>query len=102
VKLPLRERDEETLDELRAATDNFLKLARDHGCTETKFVEGWVMPMDCGGFNGSHHSQTLKKLAAHGYADRMKLGGKRQKGSCRYRINAAGREYLAVQKRLRK
>jgi hypothetical protein len=91
---PLTERDIDTLGALRAASDDAIK----HDPREMR-SQGWVMPMDCGGFNGSHHSYTLSKLARHGYAERYKFGGKREKGSCRYRINDAGRKFLADHKR---
>jgi hypothetical protein len=58
------------------------------------YRDGWVMPMDCGGFNGSHHSYTLHKLARSGVCDMIKYGNKREKGSCRYRINDLGRRRL--------
>lgn len=64
---PLTQRDMRTLGELRAATDNFMR------CDNHK--EGWVMPMDCGGYNGSHHSYTLHKLSKRGLCDRKKYGG---------------------------
>lgn len=85
MQKPLTERDVETLGELEAATDNYLSL---------DLKDGWVMPMDCGGSNGSHHSYTLHKLAKRGLCDRKKYGGPRDKGSCRYRINDAGRTFL--------
>lgn len=84
---PLTERDFETLRELRAATDDH--IAQDN------YRGGWVMPMDCGASNGSHHSYTLTKLAKRGLADRKKYGGPHEKGSCRYRINETGRAYIA-------
>ena len=87
---PLTQRDIETLKELRAASDNALEYPR-----RNINKQGWVQPMDCGGFNGSHHSYTLAKLAKHGVAERHKFGTKRDKGSCLYRINQAGRSYLA-------
>lgn len=83
---PLTERDIDTLGELEAATDNHVRL---------NYREGWVMPLDCGGSNGSHHSYTLHKLAKRGLCDRKKYGGRRDKGSCRYRINDAGTAFLA-------
>lgn len=89
---PLTERDIDTLDCLKGATDNHIKL--------DNYRDGWVMPMDCGGFNGSHHSYTLHKLAGRGLCDRKKYGNRREKGSCRYRVNDAGREFLAERKRL--
>jgi hypothetical protein len=89
----LTDRDIDTLGCLRAASDDAIK----HDTREMR-REGWVMPMDCGGFNGSHHSYTLAKLAARGLAERYKFGGRREKGSCRYRINKAGRAFLASRK----
>lgn len=86
---PLTERDIETLRELEFATRQFV---------EQNYRDGWVMPMDCGGSNGSHHSYTLTKLAVRGLADRKKYGGRREKGSCRYRINDNGRIWLAALK----
>lgn len=82
----LTERDIDTLGCLEAATNNFIDL--------DNLRDGWVMPMDCGGSNGSHHSYTLHKLAKRGLCDRKKYGNKREKGSCRYRINDAGRIFL--------
>jgi hypothetical protein len=82
MKQPLTERDIDTLGELRAATDNHLKEG---------YREGWCTPQACGGFNGSHHSATLKKLSDRGLAERKKWGGPKDKGSCWYRITAAGR-----------
>lgn len=87
---PLTERDIDTLGELEVATRNHLQVIPER--------EGWVMPMDCGGMNGSHHSYTLHKLAKRGLCDRKKYGGKRVKGSCRYRINDVGRALLEKQK----
>ena len=60
----------------------------------------WYAPIDFGGTNGSHHSGTATQLAKLGLIDRYK-GGKvnffqsRYKGSCGYRINDAGRAWLA-------
>lgn len=89
----LTERDIDTLGELRAATDSFIR--------QDNWREGWVMPMDCGGSNGSHHSYTLHKLAKRGLCDRKKYGNRREKGSCRYRINDAGRTFLDACRRSR-
>lgn len=82
---PLTERDIETLGELRAATDSHEKLG---------YRNGWAMPMDCGGGSGSHHSYTLHKLAGRGLCVLKKYGGPHEKGSCRYKINDAGRKFL--------
>lgn len=63
----------------------------------------WAAPIDFGGTNGSHHSATATRLAKMGLVDRYK-GGKvnyfqsRYKGSCGYRINDAGRAWLAQSK----
>lgn len=87
---PLTERDIETLDALRGASDDAIK----HDTRAMRRI-GWVQPLDCGGGNGSHHSATLTKLAKRGLAERHKFGGPRDKGSCRYRITKAGRTFLA-------
>lgn len=60
----------------------------------------WAAPIDFGGQDGSHHSSTAKQLAIKGLIDRYKNGKintftSRNKGSCCYRINAAGLAYLA-------
>ena len=60
----------------------------------------WAAPIDFGGTNGSHHSATARQLAIKGLVDRYKNGRantfkSRNKGSCGYRINAAGLAYLA-------
>lgn len=83
---PLTERDIDVLENLDGATTNYLEL---------DLKDGWVMPMDCGGTNGSHHSYTLAKLAKRGLCDRKKYGSARSKGSCRYRMNDTGRAFLA-------
>ena len=83
---PLTERDIETLKELACADIQRQK----HGQSE------WLMPMDLGASNGSHHSYTLTKLAARGLGERKKYGSKREKGSCRYRMNEAARDWLRV------
>jgi hypothetical protein len=90
----LTKRDLATLVDLRFATDDAIK----YGWGATR-KSGWVRPLDCGGFNGSHHSYTLAKLARRGLAERYKFGGPREKGSCRYRINTAGRAHLESLKR---
>lgn len=98
---PLTERDIETLGELCAASDSFIKLYEPYKAANADDIaksNGWVMPMDCGGGNGSHHSQTLTKLAKRGLCERKKYGGAHEKGSCRYRINDAGRAFLQQQK----
>lgn len=35
--------------------------------------DAWNAPMNLGAFDGSHHSRTLRQLAAKGYADRKKI-----------------------------
>lgn len=81
----LTERDWETLNDLRATCDSHLKQG---------YRDGWAAPLDCGGSNGSHHSYTLHKLAKCGVAERKKYARLRDKGSCTYRINDAGRAAL--------
>lgn len=83
---PLTKRDIDTLGELDAAVRNFL---------EYDIRNGFVRPLDCGGSNGSHHSPTLKKLAARGLVLRRKAwGGAHEKGSCSYRITEEGKKLL--------
>jgi len=60
----------------------------------------WATPLDFGGHDGSHHSTTARQLAEKGLIDRYKNGRvnnfkSRTKGSCCYRINAAGIDFLA-------
>ena len=86
---PLTLRDIDTLDALRCASDDSIRYGGIRGNHD-----GWVMPMDCGGGSRSHHSQTLKKLAGRGLCERKKYGTAREKGSCRYRINEAGRAFM--------
>lgn len=88
----LTERDIRTLRELDEATRSLMKHP-----TRKSHEEGWAMPLDCGGSNGSHHSYTLAKLAKRGLCDRKKFGGPHEKGSCRYRMNGAGRAFLTAQ-----
>lgn len=57
TRRPLTDRDFDTLHELAAANRNLA----DEG-----FRNGWARAMDAGGWNGSHHSATLKKLVARG------------------------------------
>lgn len=67
----------------------------------------WCTPQDCGGTNGSHHSNVLTKLTRLGYAECRKglkivCGSeidpepslkKRVKGSRSFRITPMGKEY---------
>ncbi len=85
MKPNLNDRDIDTLNELRAATDNHLEVG---------YREGWCKPMDCGGSNGSHHSATLTKLVRHGLAESKGSGKHMTRGSKWYRITSAGRSYL--------
>jgi hypothetical protein len=59
--MKITDRDIETLRELEAANRSFVQIGH---------RGGWAKPMDCGGFNGSHHSMTLAKLARAGLAER--------------------------------
>ncbi len=83
---PLTPRDIDLLGDVVHTTDDWLR----QGFGD----ERWLMPMDVGGTNASHHSYTLHKLAARGLIDMKKYGGKRAKGSCRYWANGAGRKWL--------
>jgi len=81
---PLTDRDIDVLETLVFATISRVRL--NQSC--------WMQPLDLGGSNGSHHSYTLHKLAKRGLCHRRKWGSKRAKGSCDYRANAAGLEWL--------
>lgn len=77
---------------------NSLDLTAD--CFAPEVRGYWAAPIDFGGTNGSHHSATATALAKRGLVDRYKNGRvnyfkSRNKGSCGYRINAAGLAYLA-------
>lgn len=81
---PLTERDIETLQE----------LVRVHADWKRMGIDRFPAPMDVGGTNGSHHSQTLRKLCARGLCVMHKSGGRRAKGSIRYESNEVGIAYL--------
>jgi len=61
----------------------------------------WYALMDVGGQNGTHHSRSLQKLVAHGFA--VERNGrifphppsiyKRSKGSCYFKITKAGKQF---------
>lgn len=76
----LSDRDIETLGDLEAANRNLAEGGR-----------LWAKPLDCGGYNGSHHGATLIKLAKAGLVDK-----KGYTPGCRavwmYKINEAGRQ----------
>lgn len=83
-----------------ALTPNQLEVLR--GMAEQSGMEAragrearpWLRPMDIGARDGSHHSATMKRLAARGLLGRRRrgtlmnaLGGR---GSFEYRLTAAG------------
>src|SRR5262245_44466897 len=80
---PLTKRDIEVLRELEAANRSPEGLGH---------RDGWAAPMDCGGSNGSHHGETLRKLYARGLTDRKSWTGQRRTNW--YKINDAGRQAL--------
>lgn len=86
----ITDRDLETLGELEAAS-------RSHAASG--FRRGWCRPMDCGAFNGSHHSKTLAKMVRLGFAESNRPPGKSVGGNARpgidYKISEAGVERLA-------
>jgi hypothetical protein len=54
-------------------------------------IQYWQRPMDVGGHDGSHHSRTLAKLVARGFAEvqqRSAYHGRR--GSKEYRLTVDG------------
>ena len=54
----------------------------------------WLRPMDLGGRNGSHHSNTLRRLAARGWVEMRRRAAAGGRGSYWYRITAEGVEAL--------
>jgi hypothetical protein len=70
----------------------------------TSRPDKWATAQDFGGSDGSHHSETAMCLAKKGLIDRIKYlrSGRSQinnfksktKGSCAYKINAAGLAWL--------
>ena len=79
----ITDRDLIVLGELRAANKNHLEVG---------FRKGWARPMDCGGFNGSHHSKTLQKLARLGFVEmsRETTAAANGRPGILYRITEAG------------
>lgn len=99
--IKLTERQHEVLRDIARLAD------RPSQCSRSLTWEGispeirghWAAPMDFGGQDSSHHSGTARWLAQKGLIDRYKNGkvntfNSRNKGSCCYRINAAGLAYL--------
>jgi hypothetical protein len=43
---------------------------------ESSFKQTWVTPLDIGGYNGSHHSNTLRSLANRGLVNYKQRGQK--------------------------
>lgn len=62
-------------------------------------MEGWLTPLYCGAWNGSHHSQTLRKLVKKGLAESKHRGGY-LRGL--YRITEAGLAAWREEKQKRK
>lgn len=86
-------RNAETLYALCAG----LRLHMPQGAPEVLGITAeWFRPMDVGGTDGSHHSQTLRRLAKRGWveaAPRHGLAGARLHS--RYRITLEGVRALA-------
>lgn len=88
----ITDRDLGTLNELEAANKNLGAVG---------FRNGWARPMDCGAWNGSHHSKTLRKLWRMGFVE-MNRGPKdvNQASNSRpgilYKITPAGAERLVA------
>jgi len=73
----------ETLRELRV----WLKF-------DTQY-DGWARPLDIGGSNGSHHSNTLRRMIGLGWVESKSRSVFAGRGSYRYRITTKGDEALA-------
>lgn len=89
---PLTERDEEVLYSVISTARDWQRMK----------INRKMAPLDVGGFNGSHHSQTLAKLAKRGLVERIKFGTARDKGSCRYWTTPAGITYMRKRGKLPK
>lgn len=73
---------------------------------ESPFKQPWIIPMDVGGFNGSHHSGTLRTLAGRGLVNHKQRGHQdpppgengekifRGRGSKCYRLSPEGSELV--------
>lgn len=57
----------------------------------------FATPLMLGGYNGSHHSTTLSRLAKKGWVERKRRGGW-GRGSYVYKITDAGLEALKAHK----
>lgn len=51
---------------------------------------GWLRPLDLGGRNGSHHSQTLAMLVALGFMQKINRSGHSSRPSYLYRVTDEG------------
>lgn len=58
----------------------------------------FARPLDIGGYNGSHHSATLRTLVRRGWVERQRRPGLHSggRGSYVYRLTEAGQEALAA------
>jgi DNA-binding PadR family transcriptional regulator len=94
--MPLTENQREVLSELKRLADH------------REYPLKWCIPMDLGASNGSHHSDTLNRLADKGWVQFKQRGAKdpkgwangasgrhRVRGSKCYRITPLGREALS-------
>jgi hypothetical protein len=73
---------------------------------ESSFKQPWVIPMDIGGYNGSHHSNTIRSLVNRGLVNHKQRGHKDPpvgengekifggRGSKCYRLSPAGIEMV--------
>ena len=82
MRRPLTERDYELLRELEA-----------YERSEYRDPRG-AAPIDLGGYNGSHHSGTLNKLARHGLIMRRYPPRPGHRGSQRYKLTEEGRRIV--------
>ena len=85
--MKLSERDFETLGEMAAANRSLEK----HGWGYSK--DGHAKPLDFGGSDGSHHSNTAQKLVRMGLAEKKWCGGYYRK-TWAYKVTPAGLKAL--------
>lgn len=82
-KHALKDRDLQTLAELRSTGDRLRKIS-----SHPFKAEGWVRPKDIGGHGNSHHWQSLAKLVDRDLAERRYRNDERDQFF--YRITSAG------------
>lgn len=79
-----------------ALTPNQIDALEELASFNRTYPEDWARPLDCGGFNGSHHGATLYRLSERGICERKSYyswGGRRR--THKYRATDTTRAALA-------